>query len=238
MKRHLKRLAAPRAWSIPRKKKVWTVKPAAGPHNARKAVPLLLVVRDLLKHASTAREAKRIIREGQVLVDKKVRKDYKFPVGLADVVEIPSLKERYIVLFDSRGKIILKNITLKNSKAKLCRIMDKTLVRGGKTQLNLHDGRNLLLNKKDDVYKTKDSLLLDLDKKSIKGHYKFKEGSLALITSGKHASKIAKIKEIRINRGPGANTVVLEDKGSEFQTIDDYVFVAGDEKLAIPEVGK
>lgn len=238
MKRHLKRLAAPRAWSIPLKKKVWAVKTAPGPHKTEESVPLLVVVRDLLKYAATGREAKRIIREGRIVVDKKARKDYKFPVGLADIVEIPAMKERKIVLYDSRGKIILKKITLKNSKAKLCRIADKTLVNGGKVQLNLHDGRNLLLDPKDDVYKVKDSILLDLEKKAIKGHYQFKEGSTALITGGKHTSRIAKIKEIRINRGPGANTVVMEDKDGEFQTIDEYVFVAGDKKLAIPEVGK
>jgi small subunit ribosomal protein S4e len=238
MKRHLKRLAAPRAWSIPLKKKVWAVKTAPGPHKTEESVPLLVVVRDLLKYAATGREAKRIIREGQIIVDKKARKDYKFPVGLADIVEIPVMKERKIVLYDGRGKIILKKITLKNSKAKLCRIADKTLVNGGKIQLNLHDGRNLLLDPKDDVYKVKDSILLDLEKKAIKGHYQFKEGSMALITGGKHTSRIAKIKEIRINRGPGANTVVMEDKDGEFQTIDEYVFVAGDKKLAIPEVGK
>lgn len=238
MKRHLKRLAAPRAWSIPRKTKVWTVKPAPGPHRTGRSVPLLLVVRDILKYAVTGREARRIIREGQILVDKKARKDYKFPVGLGDIVEIPALKERYIVLYDGRGRIILKNISLKNSKTKLCKIVDKTLVKGEKVQLNLHDGRNLLLDPKDDLYKVKDSILVDLEKKAIKEHYKFKEGSVALITGGKHTARIAKIKEIRINRGPGVNTVVVEGTEGDFQTIDDYVFVAGDKKLAISEVGK
>ncbi len=238
MKRHMKRLAAPRAWSIPRKKDVWAVKTAPGPHKTEESVPLLVVVRDLLKYAATAREAKRIINEGHILVDKTARKDYKFPVGLADIVEIPALKERYIVLYDRRGKIVLKKLTLKHSKTKLCRIMDKTLVKGGKVQLNLHDGRNLLLDPKDDVYKARDSILIDLEEKKIKGHYAFKEGSLALIRGGKHTARIAEIKEIQVNRGPGANPVVLEDKDGEFQTIDDYVFVAGDKKLAVPEVGK
>lgn len=238
MKRHMKRLAAPRAWGIPRKTKVWAVKTAPGPHRIGESVPLLVLVRDLLNYAATAREAKRIIREGKILVDKKARKDYKFPVGLADIVEIPAMKERMIVLYDKTGKIILKKIALKNSKTKLCKITNKTLVKGGKVQLNLHDGRNLLLAQKKDDYGVGDSILVDLGKKAVKGHYVFKDGSMALITGGKHASRIAKIKEIRVGRGSGANTVVLEDKEGEFQTIDDYVFIVGDKKLVIPEVGK
>lgn len=238
MKRHLKRLAAPRAWRIPRKEKKWTVKTAPGPHRIEKSIPLLLVLRDLLNHARTSREARKIINGGKVMVDKKVREDYKFPVGLMDVLEIPESKERWIVLFDKHGKIKLNKLTIKRAKNKLCKLLNKTIVKGGKVQLNLHDGRNILIDPKDDIYKTKDSLLIDLKKKSIVGHVPFKEGSKALVTGGKHISKIAEIKEFRVNRGPGANTVVLKDGEEEFETIEDYVFVVGEEKLAIPEVAK
>lgn len=238
MKRHLKRLAAPRAWRIPRKEKKWTVKPSPGPHRAEKSIPLLLVVRDLLGHARTSREAKKIIKEGKVLVDKKVRKDHKFPVGLMDVVEIPGVRERWLVLFDKQGRIKLNKLTVKRAKTKLCKLLNKTLVRGGKVQLNLHDGRNILIDPAEDVYKTKDTLLLDLKKKRIVGHIPFKEGSKALITGGKHISRIAEIKEYRVKRGSEANIVVLKDGEGEFETIEDYVFVVGEKKLVLPEVAK
>jgi small subunit ribosomal protein S4e len=238
MKRHLKRLAAPRAWRIPRKEKKWTVKPSPGPHRADKSIPLLLVVRDLLGHARTSREAKKIIKEGKILVDKKVRKDHKFPVGLMDILEIPGVKERWLVLFDRRGKIKLNKLAIKRTKHKLCKLVNKTVVKGGKVQLNLHDGRNILIDPTEDVYKTKDTLLVDLKKRRIAGYIPFKEGSKALITGGKHISRIAEVKEYKVKRGPEANIVVLKDGEEEFETVEDYVFVVGEEKLAVPEVAK
>ena len=88
---HQKRLSAPKTYKIPRKVSKWVVKPSPGPHN-KEAIPLLVLVRDFLELADTGREARRIISSGEILVDGIVRKDYKFPVGLFDVVTIPKLE--------------------------------------------------------------------------------------------------------------------------------------------------
>jgi small subunit ribosomal protein S4e len=238
VKRHLKRLAAPKTWRIKRKERKWTVKPSPGPHPKEESMPLLLIIRDLLNLAETSREAKKIIKSGKVLVDKRVRKDYKFPVGLMDILEIPEIKGRWIVLFDSNGKIKLNKLSLKSSKYKLCRLENKTMVRGGRLQLNFHDGRNLLIDPKDDVYKTKDTLVLDLVKNRIVNHLPFKEGALAYVTGGSHIARIGKIKEYRVKRSSEPNMVVLQDGEEEFETIEDYVFVVGEDKLAVPEVAR
>jgi small subunit ribosomal protein S4e len=155
-----------------------------------------------------------------------------------DIIEIPGVKERWLVLFDRQGKIKLNKLTIKRAKSKLCKIVNKTMVRGGRIQLNLHDGRNILIDPEEDVYKTKDTLLLDLKKGKIAGYIPFKEGSKALITGGRHISRIAEIKKYKIKRGSEANIVVLKDGEEEFETIEDYVFVVGEEKLAVPEVAK
>ncbi len=236
MGKHLKRLAAPRAWKIPRKEKKFAVKPSPGPHAARKSLPLVVVVRDYLKHALTAREAKKIINEGKVLVDGSARKDYKFPVGLMDAVEIPVTKERYIVLLDTNGKLVLKNLPEGAAGVKLCKIVNKTIVRGGKIQLNLHDGRNLLLKDKGETYKTKDTLLLDLSKKEIKQHLAFKEGALAYITGGEHIGEVAKIEAMRSFKSPEPDVVTLSRGEEKFQTIEDYIFVIGEKEPALEGV--
>ncbi len=238
MSRHLKRLAAPRSWRIGRKEKKFAVKPAPGPHKIEEAIPLLLVVRDILGYAKTGREAKKIIGEGKIVVDKKIRRDLKFPVGLMDLVEIPTTNERWIVLLDKKGKLTLKNISENSSKYKLCKIVNKTVVRGGDVQLNLHDGRNLLVKKEKDEYKTKDTLLLDLEKNAVKKHLHFKEENLAFITGGKHKSSVGRIEEIKKTRSPEPNIVVLSKDEEKFQTVEDYVFVIGEKKAAVPEVAK
>lgn len=242
MSRHMKRLAAPRAWKIKRKEGQWTVKPSAGPHRISESLPLLLVVRDVLKYANTGREARKIINEGKIVVNKVVRKDFKFPVGLMDVLEIPVTGEHKIVLIDRKGKLIFKDIPESDSKYKLCKIVGKTLVKGGGIQLNLHDGRNLLVRVKDktkpkeDVYRVNDTLVLDMKSNTIKKHLPFKDGSTAFVTGGKHRADAAKIKEVKIIRSPMPNTVTLSTESGDFQTIADYVFVIGGAKPEISGV--
>ena len=115
MSKHLKRLNAPKPLKIHRKEKTWTVQASPGPHPIEKSVPLGLIIRDYLELADTLKETKRIISNGEILVDGTIRKDYKFPCGLMDVISFPKLKKDYRVLYDRRGKITL--VPIKSSEA-------------------------------------------------------------------------------------------------------------------------
>ncbi len=242
MKRHLKRLAAPRSWNVKRKENVWIVRSNPGPHKTKESVPLLLIIRDFLGYASNFREAKKIIGDGNVVVDNVIRKDPKFPVGLMDVIEIEKAKQRWIVIHDKKGRIALKELSKKNSKTKLCKIVGKSIVKGGNVQLNLHDGKNLLIKVKDpkspkeDVFKVNDTLLLDTKKNSIVKHLEYKEGNTAIVTGGKHHTTVAKIKEIIEIKSSKPNCVILTSDKKEFKTISDYVFLIGEKKPLVKEV--
>lgn len=244
MGKHLKRLNAPKSWKIPRKENVWVAKPRPGPHGFVESLPLLLVVRDYLGLAENAREAKRIINEGKILVDKKSRTDPRFPVGLMDVIEIPDAKERRIVLSDEKGNLILKKLSKKNTNAKLCKIENKTVLSGGNVQLNLHDGKNILVkvknpkSPKEDVYRTSDTVLIDLKTGKISSHIPYKKGSVALVTGGAHRASVAKIDDIKTLNSPQSNVVSLIADKKKFQTVDDYVFVIGEKEPVISEVAE
>jgi len=82
--------------------------------------------------ADNAREAKIIINKGDVLVDGRPIKDYKFPVGFMDVIELPKSEKIYRVLPDEKGRLILHPITKRNKGFKLCRVVDKTTLKEGK----------------------------------------------------------------------------------------------------------
>ena len=56
----------------------------------------------MLKLVDNAREAKRILYEGKVLVDGKIKKDYKLPVGIFDIISVPLLNQQYRMLKDAR----------------------------------------------------------------------------------------------------------------------------------------
>ena len=109
-RKHLKTYKAPKTWPIHPKEDTWTVKPSAGSHSIENSLSLTLVIRDILKLADNSREAKRIINSGNVLVDGRVIKDYKFPVGFMDIIEIPKTGEVYRVLLDKKGRLQLNKI--------------------------------------------------------------------------------------------------------------------------------
>jgi small subunit ribosomal protein S4e len=233
-RKHLKRYKAPAHWPIHPKEDTWTVKPSPGPHAIEESLPLLLVVRDILELADTARDAKMIINQGDILVDGTVRKDYKFPVGFMDVIQIPKTGKTYRVLPDEKGRLVLHPISEKNQEFKMCRILNKTTIRGGKQQLNLHDGRNCLT---DGEYKAGDVVVLQVPQQEITDHLKLENGALGLITGGKHIGELGTIKEINITKSSMPNTVLMETKdGKSFQTLQDYVFVLGKDQpiIALP----
>lgn len=222
MGRHQKRLAAPISWPVTRKTHAWVVGANAGPHSKETGIPLLVVVRDMLKIASNSREAKKIINEGNILIDGIPRKDYKYITGLFDVVSLPVINEHYRLLLDANNKF--KLFKEESGASKLCRIDDKTVVRKGAIQLNLHDGSNLIASNE---YKTCDTIMLSLPDRKITKHISYKTGNLALVVGGEHSGEIGKIKQIRKVRGSGTNMVVLSNE-SEFETIETYVYVIGE----------
>ena len=171
MKKHLKRLNAPRVLRLHRKEKTWTIRPSPGPHPLEKSISLGIIVRDYLDLADSLKETRKIITNGEVLVDGVVRKDHKFPCGLMDVVSIPTLKKDFRILFDGRGKLVLVPIASKDANWKLCRVENKKIIKGKKIQLNLHDGRNKIVEKND--YKTGDVLKLSFKDQKIDDTFKF-----------------------------------------------------------------
>jgi small subunit ribosomal protein S4e len=230
-KRHLKRLAAPRSWKIERKSHSWVVRPRPGGQRLEYSIPLIHVVRDILGYAESYREAKRILKEGKVLVDGKVAKDPKRSVGLMDIVEIPASKERYVVIVDKAGSLKLKPIKATEAKTKLLSIAGKTMVKGGTMQLNFHDGRNLIVDsKKGNGFGVYDTIVMNLKDNSIKQHLKYESGALAFVTKGSHRGEVATIKEINKIRSPMPNVVNLEKEGKVFRTVEDYIFVVGKDK--------
>jgi len=235
MSKHLKRLNAPRTLKLHRKEDTWTVKSSPGPHSLEKSIPLGLVIRDYLNLADTLKETKRIIANGDILVDGIKRKSHKFPCGLMDVISIPKIKKDYRILFNRRGKLILIPISTSESSWKLCRIENKTIVKGKQIQINLHDGKNKIIKK--DEYKTGDVLKISFKDNKIDDTYKFEKGTVSMIIGGSHIGEVANIEDIEIIASSKPNLVKMKGN-NDFSTLQKYVFPIGKAKPAIelPEV--
>jgi small subunit ribosomal protein S4e len=61
---HLKRLAIPRSWPLPRKTTVWVTRPRAGAHTLERSIPINIVIRDVLGMAHSTREVRTILHNG------------------------------------------------------------------------------------------------------------------------------------------------------------------------------
>ncbi|MBA7557963.1 hypothetical protein ES705_50748 [subsurface metagenome] len=237
--RALKRLNTPKFLQIKRKHGKFFMKPSAGPHPRRFCLPLLHIVRDLLKIVDNHREAKKLIGLGNFKVDGRVVKDTTYPVGLMDVLSIEKMNTHYRVLPDSHHGLILHEIPEAESTFKLCRITQKTTLKGGNIQLNLHDGRNIFIsvkdpkNPKEDVYRRMDVLKITIPDQQIIKNLKFKEGHLAIIMSGKNIGQVGKIITILKRFGPKASTVSIQHDDSHTETLYEYTFIIGEDQSEI-----
>jgi small subunit ribosomal protein S4e len=235
----LKRLNTPAHLQIKRKHGKFFIKPSPGPHPSRFCLPLLHIVRDLLKVVDTHKETKKLIGLGHIKVDGKVVRNKSYPIGLMDVISIDKLKKYYRILPDSHHGLVLNEISEDESNYKLCRINNKTTVKGGHIQLNLHDGKNIIIkvkdpkNPKEDVYKRMDVIKITIPDLEINKLIKFKENNMAIIMSGKNIGQVGKIVNILKRFGPKASTVSIEHNGDHTETLYDYTFVIGEES---PEI--
>jgi small subunit ribosomal protein S4e len=235
----IKRLNTPKFLQIKRKHGKYFIKASSGPHPSRFSLPLLHIVRDLLKLADDYREAKRLITRGYFKIDGTIINDIKFPVGLMDVLTVEKMKKNYRVLPDSHYGLILHEIPETEASFKLCRINNKVSVKGGHLQLNLHDGRNILIrlqdprSPKEDIYKRMDVLKISVPDQEILKVLKFKESNLALIISGKNIGQVGTIKNINILFGPKASTVSIQHDSQITETLFDYTFIIGETQSEI-----
>ncbi len=223
---HMKRIASPRYIPVARKGDVWLTKPAPGPHSLGSSMAVGVVLRDIMGVADSIREVKKVLMEGSVLVDGRVVKDRKFPVGLMDVVSIPKLKKDYWVGVDRKGRFKLIEVGGERSKFKLCRIEGKHSIPGDAFQIALHDGRTAVGGRE---FRIGDTVKLSVPEQKVAAVMKLEPNASCIITSGKHAGELATVDELYHKKGARRAEAKLHSDSESFITVRDYLFVVGDE---------
>ena len=117
---HLKRLAMPRSWPLPRKTSVWVTRPTPGAHSLEHCMPITLVLRDVLNVAKTAREVRFILHNELAKIDGRVVKDTRRGVGLMDVLTLG--EQNYRCVLDHKGRLQYRLIGADEASWKVCRI--------------------------------------------------------------------------------------------------------------------
>lgn len=191
---HLKRLAIPRTWPLPRKGCKYIIRPLPG-RNINFCLPAAIVLREILKIANTRKEIKKILQSKEVLVNGKVIKKESSPIGFFDNIMLPKIKRFYRLVLNERGKLALEEISEEEAFKKYLKIINRTILRGNKIQLNFHNGNNLIVEKglKADI---NDCIVFDLKSKKILKIIPFEKGSCVRVIAGKHSGKRGFIEKI------------------------------------------
>jgi small subunit ribosomal protein S4e len=199
---HQKRIAAPKSWPISKTGTKYVTK--AYPGRMKKySIPILIVLREMLKLADTKNEIKKILSAKEISVNNKIIYDHKFPVGIFDVISIPKIGKNYVILFKNKK---LNAEETKHSDTKICKVTGKTLLAGKKQQINLFGGSNVLSNEK---VRINDSVLLSLKDNKIIKILPLKEKANVYVMGGSHLGESGvvekvegKIALIKINKQP------------------------------------
>jgi len=191
---HLKRQNIPKNWPIARKGNTFAVKPLS-----KKGIPLLIVLRDLLKIAQTREEVKTAIQKKHLLINNRVVKDEKIGMALFDTLSILPSKIYYRLELSEKGKFELNEIKEDESNKKIAKIINKKMIIGKKIQLNLDDGENFLVEPKFSCM-TNDSVVINFKDKKIEKCLPLKEKSKVIIFSGKHSGKTGQIEKIILEK--------------------------------------
>jgi small subunit ribosomal protein S4e len=98
-----------------------------------------------LRYALVTREVSTIVndKEGNVKIDNKLRRDPKFPCGIMDVLSLQKTNENFRVLFDSRGRFVLKSLKPEEARFKLCKVVGKKVGANKIPYIVTHDGRTI-----------------------------------------------------------------------------------------------
>jgi len=230
--KHQKRIAKPKAIPITDKKaSKWIIRTSPGPHGRNRSMPLSIFLRNVIKVAKTANEARRIIVQRAVEIDGKARTDERFPVGLMDVVGLPKAGKYYRIIVDWKGRLVPLEITKEEAARKILRVVRKHVAPGAKINLTFHDGRNMIA---DNHIHCGDSVVVSVPEIKMAEHLKLESGSRCLIMEGKHAGTMVTLNEIiQRKAGKPAEARVSSGQG-EFITVAKYLFVV-DSKFGVTQ---
>ncbi len=198
---HLKRNSIPKTWPLVKKGTTYVIRVL----DLEKTMPLIIIIRDILKLAKTRKEVKAILVSSQVKINDKIVKEEKYPVRLFDTLSIG----------DKSFKVVLKNKKFSfesGTQAKISKIIGKRIF-NKKFQLNLNDGSNILTSEKSSVG----------DSVAIKGKsleiLPLKEKSQVLFIKGKHLGEQGVIEKIE------GNQVLIKLKDEKINSSKENIMV-------------
>jgi len=205
---------------VSRKKVKWLLAPEPGTHKKEESISTGVLLRDVLGTAGSAREVKKILQSGGLLVDGKKITEAKFPIGIMDIISEPAEKKTYRMSL-SGPKLVRREVKAEAAGLKYLKVTGKSIVKGGKTCVSFHDGRNYLGDKH---ISTGDTCVFSVPGFKLITHIKLAPGAQCLVMKGKHMGEVATLSKIIERPGSHDTEALLTGPAGEFVTVVKYLF--------------
>lgn len=210
---HKNRANIGKFWAVPRKGTKYL---ALSTHNRNDSIPLVVVIRDIMKLVRNKKELKKLLNEKQVFINNKEIRETNFPIVLFDVISYPVLKKNYRAVLSDNGKMVFEEISDKEAGKKVYKVIGKKILKGNIVQVNLLHGKNLLL--KDDI-DVDDSVVFNFKDNKIEKILKMEKGNKVYVVKGKHIGSVGVVEKV-IARG-NKKLVVINDEGKNGESGED-----------------
>lgn len=218
---HTVRMNASKSLGVVQRKTVrWLLAPAPGTHKKTESISTGVLLRDVLGRADSIHEVKKLLNSGNFLVDGKKITEPKFPIGLMDVISEPAEKKSYRMALQG-GRLTPKEVKGEAAGKKYLKITGKHTVKGGKTCITFHDGRNYL---GDAHLSTGDTCVFSVPGFKLLSHIKLAPGVKCLVMKGKHVGETATLSKLIERPGSHDTEVLMKGEAGEFITVAKYLF--------------
>jgi small subunit ribosomal protein S4e len=157
------------------------------------------------------------------LINNRIVREINYPISLFDCIAVPSVKKYYKIILKGR-KFEPISVPEKETKSKMYKVISKTYLSGKKLQLNLSQGRNVLLNEKEKAenIKSGDFVVMDNSKNNIIKIISIKKDVGVVIVKGKHFGIEGKVIDI-IKEGEN-ELAIIKTKDGEIKVNIDNIF--------------
>nr|7QCA_SE0 Chain SE0, 40S ribosomal protein S4 [Spraguea lophii 42_110]7QJH_RE0 Chain RE0, 40S ribosomal protein S4 [Spraguea lophii 42_110]7QJH_SE0 Chain SE0, 40S ribosomal protein S4 [Spraguea lophii 42_110]8BR3_SE0 Chain SE0, 40S ribosomal protein S4 [Spraguea lophii 42_110]8P5D_SE0 Chain SE0, 40S ribosomal protein S4 [Spraguea lophii 42_110]8P60_RE0 Chain RE0, 40S ribosomal protein S4 [Spraguea lophii 42_110]8P60_SE0 Chain SE0, 40S ribosomal protein S4 [Spraguea lophii 42_110] len=224
-RKHLKRLNAPKSWSLDKNGGVFAPRTSTGPHSMQESIPLCLLLTRILKVASNNKEIKHIMKNRLITVNGNIRTDSRYPVGIMDVLSIKKTNEHYRLLYNIAGKFVLHKITEEEAQYRIAKVTNKKVVKGNIPHTYTSCGGSFKYA--DPSISIGDSVKIDIKTSKIVENSSLEVGKVVYLIKGKNIGCLGVITGIEKREGTHDIVNIVDKVGRNFSTIFSNILVVG-----------
>jgi len=142
-----------------------------------------------------------------------------------DVVSIEKTGENFRLLYDVKGRFVLRNLSNEEAKFKICKVKRKSTGPNKVPYIVTHDARTIRFPHPEiDVY---DTVKIEIATGKILDFVKFEAGNTCLIIAGNNVGRVGIISSRQRHLGGFDIVHVTDERGQTFATRIGNIFIIG-----------